>query len=62
MHGVTVKFAQISFYLLWFYQFRDVFFPVEYVLREGNRYTDLVQEQFAGKIPRNTCTSSQCRS
>jgi hypothetical protein len=23
-------------------------FLVEYVFREGNRYTDLVQEQFAG--------------
>jgi hypothetical protein len=22
-------------------------FPVEYVFREGNRYTDLVQEQFS---------------
>jgi hypothetical protein len=29
-------------------------FIVEYVFREGNRYTDLVQEQFAEKIPRNT--------
>jgi hypothetical protein len=26
-------------------------FLVEYVFREGNRYTDLVQEQFAGKFP-----------
>jgi hypothetical protein len=26
-------------------------FLVEYVFREGNRYTDLVQEQFAEKIP-----------
>jgi hypothetical protein len=24
---------------------------VEYVFREGNRYTDLMQEQFAGKFP-----------
>jgi hypothetical protein len=32
---------------------------VEYVFREGNRYTDLVQEQFAEKIPGNTCISSQ---
>jgi hypothetical protein len=24
---------------------------VEYVFREGNRYTDLVQEQFAEKFP-----------
>jgi transposase len=26
-------------------------FLVEYVLREGNRYTDVVQEQFAEKFP-----------
>jgi hypothetical protein len=26
-------------------------FVVEYVFREGNRYTDLVQEQFAEKFP-----------
>jgi hypothetical protein len=28
-----------------------VFFIVEYVFREGSRYTDLVQEQFAEKFP-----------
>jgi hypothetical protein len=27
-------------------------FLVEYVFREGNRYTELVQEQFAEKFPR----------
>jgi hypothetical protein len=27
------------------------FFLVEYVFREGKRYTDLVQEQFAEKFP-----------
>jgi hypothetical protein len=27
-------------------------FLVEWVFREGNRYTDLVQEQFAEKFPR----------
>jgi hypothetical protein len=26
-------------------------FLVEYVFREGNRYTDLVQEQFGEKFP-----------
>jgi hypothetical protein len=26
-------------------------FLVEYVFQEGNRYTDLVQEQFAEKFP-----------
>jgi hypothetical protein len=26
-------------------------FLVEYVFREGNRYTDLVQEKFAEKFP-----------
>jgi transposase len=29
-------------------------FLVEYVFREGNRYTDLVQEQFAEKFPETT--------
>jgi hypothetical protein len=29
-------------------------FIVEYVFQEGNRYTNLEQEQFAEKIPRNT--------
>jgi transposase len=28
-----------------------LFVVVEYVFREGNRYTDLVQEQFAEKFP-----------
>jgi len=35
-------------------------FLVEYVFREGNRYTDLVQEQFAEKFPETPCTSSEC--
>jgi hypothetical protein len=26
-------------------------FLVEYIFREGNRYTDLVQEQFAEEFP-----------
>jgi hypothetical protein len=26
-------------------------FPVEYFFQEGNRYTDLVQEQFSAKFP-----------
>jgi hypothetical protein len=34
-------------------------FPVEYVFPEGNRYTDLVQKQFAEKFPETPCTSSQ---
>jgi hypothetical protein len=29
----------------------ELFFLVGYVFREGNRYTDLVQEQFAEKFP-----------
>jgi hypothetical protein len=37
-------------------------FLAEYVLREGNRYTDLVQEQFVEKFPETPCTSSQCIS
>jgi hypothetical protein len=41
-------------------------FLVEYVFREGNRYTDLVQEQFAEKFPetpvhyRNSVRRLQC--
>jgi hypothetical protein len=35
-------------------------FLVECVLREGSRYTDLVQEQFAEKFTETPCTSSQC--
>jgi hypothetical protein len=31
-------------------------FLVEYVFREGNRYTDLVQEQFAEKSPQTPVT------
>jgi len=31
-------------------------FLVEYVFREGNRYTDLVQEQFAEKFPQTPVT------
>jgi hypothetical protein len=31
-------------------------FLVEYVFREGNRYTNLVQEQFAEKFPETPCT------
>jgi hypothetical protein len=31
-------------------------FLVEYVFREGNRYTDLVQEQFTEKIPETPVT------
>jgi hypothetical protein len=37
-------------------------FLVEYVFLEGNRYTDLVQEQFAEKFPETPCTSSKCSS
>jgi hypothetical protein len=31
-------------------------FLVEYVFREGNRYTDLVQEQFVEKFPETPVT------
>jgi hypothetical protein len=31
---------------------------VEEVFREGDRYTDLVQQQFAEKFPETPCTSS----
>jgi hypothetical protein len=36
-------------------------FLVEYVFREGNRYTDLVQEQFAEEFP-GTPVLSESRS
>jgi hypothetical protein len=32
-------------------------FLVEYVFREGNRYTDLVQERFVGKFPETPAES-----
>jgi hypothetical protein len=32
-------------------------FVVECVFREGNRYSDLVQKQFADKFPQTPCTS-----
>jgi hypothetical protein len=31
-------------------------FLVECVFREGNRYTDLVQQQFAENFPETPCT------
>jgi Cdc6-like AAA superfamily ATPase len=34
----------------------ELVFLVEYVFREGNRYTDLVQEQFAEKFPETSVT------
>jgi hypothetical protein len=34
-------------------------FLVEYVFREGNRYADLVQEQFAEKFPDFPCADLQ---
>jgi hypothetical protein len=34
-------------------------FLVEYVFREGNRYTDLVQEQFAEKFPETPVLSER---
>ena len=37
-------------------------FLVEYVFREVNRYTDLVQEKLAEIFPETPCTSSQCSS
>jgi hypothetical protein len=36
-------------------------FLVEYIFREGNRYTDLVQEQFAEKFPGITAKSAVYR-
>jgi len=35
-------------------------FLVEHVFREGNRYSDLLQEQFTEKFPETPCTSSEC--
>jgi hypothetical protein len=36
-------------------------FLAEYVFWEGNRYTDLVQEQFTKKIPEIAAKSAVCR-
>jgi hypothetical protein len=37
-------------------------FLVEYVFREGNRYTDLVQEQFAEKFSETPVPHRKCNS
>jgi hypothetical protein len=50
----------IQFLLIVVFSIEKRVFLVEYVFQEANRYTDLVQEQFAKKIPRNTCTLLQC--
>jgi hypothetical protein len=41
----------IQFLLTTFLSIEERVFVAEYVFREGNRYTDLVQEQFAEKFP-----------
>jgi hypothetical protein len=41
----------IQFLLTKFLSIEERVLLVEYVFREGNRYTDLVQEQFAEKFP-----------
>jgi hypothetical protein len=41
----------IQFLLIVVLSIEELVFRVEYVFREGNRYTDLVQEQFAEKFP-----------
>jgi transposase len=41
----------IQFLLTIFLSIEEPAFLVEYVFREGNSYTDLVQEQFAEKFP-----------
>jgi hypothetical protein len=51
----------IQFLLTMVLSIEEHVFLVEYVFREGNRYTDLVQEQFAEKFPETlVCTLSQC--
>jgi hypothetical protein len=32
-------------------QIEEHVFPIEYIFQEGNRYNDIVQEQFAEKFP-----------
>jgi hypothetical protein len=41
----------IQFLLTIFLSIEERVFLVEYVFREGNRYTDLVQQQFAENFP-----------
>ena len=41
----------IQFLLTMVLSIEEHVFLVEYVFQEGNRYTDLVQEQFAEKFP-----------
>jgi Cdc6-like AAA superfamily ATPase len=42
----------IQFLLTMVLSIEERVFHVEYVFREGNRYTDLVLEQFAEKFPK----------
>jgi hypothetical protein len=41
----------IQFLLIIFFSIEERVFLVEYIFQEGNRYSDLVQEQFAEKFP-----------
>jgi hypothetical protein len=41
----------IQFLLTTVLSIEELVFLVEYIFREGNRYTDLVQKQFAEKFP-----------
>jgi hypothetical protein len=50
-NGGKVFNCLIQFLLTMFLSNEERVFFVEYVFREGNRYTDLVQEQFAEKFP-----------
>jgi hypothetical protein len=50
----------IQFLLTTVLSIEESVFPTEYVFREGNRYTDLAQEQFGKHFPETPCTSSQC--
>jgi hypothetical protein len=49
----TVKVCNclIQFLLTIVISIEECVFLIEYIFREGNRYTDLVQEQFAEKFP-----------
>jgi hypothetical protein len=46
----------IQFLLTVILSIEERVFVVEYAFREGNRYSDLVQQQFAEKFPDTPCT------
>jgi hypothetical protein len=58
----TVCDCLIQFLLTVVLSIEERVFLAVYVFREGNRYTNLVQQEFAETLQETTCTLSQCYS